>query len=53
MRLSRRRFLKTPPGNYQKTYDFMMIAEAIEVNKFTQIHLMLEVKFEDNPLVSL
>ena len=41
------------PWNDKKSYDFLMIPGGIEVNQFTEICLILEDKFWDDPYLIL
>ena len=36
-------------GNHQKTYGFLVISGGIEINYFARTHLILELKFGDDP----
>ena len=35
----------------KKTIDFLVISGGTEANQFNEIHLILEVKFEEDPLL--
>ena len=38
------------PWKHQKTIDFLMVSGGIEVDKFAQIYLILEAKFDEESL---